>query len=131
VLLVIEELFDLKSDDALKAASAFGGGIGRMGSACGALLGGAMALSLLFGRSYEDMQKGYPSGPGKPGEKLAILTRKLGEKFKAEYNSLLCDDIEKNLTSGTLPRGRRRRKWEATRTNALQLWGKLPGGWPN
>ena len=97
MLLVIEELFDLKSDDALKAASAFGGGIERMGSACGALLGGAMALSLLFGRSYEDMQKGYPSGPGKPGEKLAILPRKLGEKFKAEYNSHLCDDIEKKV----------------------------------
>jgi C_GCAxxG_C_C family probable redox protein len=65
VLLVIEELFDLKSDDALKAATAFGGGIGRMGSACGALIGGAMALSLLYGRTYEDMQKGYRSSTEK------------------------------------------------------------------
>jgi C_GCAxxG_C_C family probable redox protein len=97
VLLVIEELFDLRSDDALKAASAFGGGIGRMGSACGALLGGAMALSLLYGRSHEEMQSGYQSGKGKSGEKLAILTKKLGEKFKAEYNSFLCDDIEKKV----------------------------------
>jgi hypothetical protein len=43
------------------------------------------------------MQKGYPSGTGKPGERLAVLTRKLGEKFEAEYNSLLCDDIEKKI----------------------------------
>jgi C_GCAxxG_C_C family probable redox protein len=97
VLLVIEELFDLQSDDALKAASAFGGGIGRMGSACGALTGGAMAFSLLYGRSHEDMLEGYRSGKPKSGEKLAVLTRKLGEKFKEEYGSFLCDDIEKKV----------------------------------
>jgi C_GCAxxG_C_C family probable redox protein len=97
VLLVIEELFDLKSDEALKAATAFGGGIGRMGSACGALIGGAMALSLLYGRSHEDMLEGSRSGKAKSGEKLAVLTRKLAEKFKKEYGSLLCDDIEKKI----------------------------------
>jgi len=97
VLLVIEELFDLKADDALKAATAFGGGIGRMGSVCGALLGGAMALSLLHGRSLEEMRKGHHSGKGKTEEKLALLTKKLAEKFEKEYNSLLCNDIEKKL----------------------------------
>ena len=97
MLLVIEELFDLKADDALKAATAFGGGIARMGSVCGALLGGAMALSLLYGRSIEEMRKGHQSGKGKTEEKLALLTKKLAEKFEKEYNSLLCNDIEKKL----------------------------------
>jgi C_GCAxxG_C_C family probable redox protein len=85
----------LKSDDALKAASAFGGGIGRMGSACGALIGGTMAFSLLYGRSHEDRQEGYRSGRPKSGEKLAVLNTKLAGKFKEEYGSFLCDDIEK------------------------------------
>ena len=97
MLLVIEELFDLRSDDALKAATAFGGGIGRMGSACGALIGGSMALSLLYGRSYDDMLKGYQRGKDKSEGKLAILTKKLGDKFEQEYNSLLCNDIEKKI----------------------------------
>jgi C_GCAxxG_C_C family probable redox protein len=97
VLLVIEELFDLKADDALKAATAFGGGIGRMGSVCGALLGGAMALGLLYGRSIEEMRKGHQGGKGKTEEKLALLTKKLAEKFEKEYNSQLCNDIEKRL----------------------------------
>ena len=87
----------MKSDEALKAATAFGGGIGRMGSACGALIGGAMALSLFYGRTYEDMQKGYQGSKEKTEGKLPLLTRKLAEKFKKEYNSLLCDDIEKKL----------------------------------
>ena len=87
----------MKSDDALKAASAFGGGIGRMGSACGALTGGAMVLSLLYGRSHWEMLEGHRSGKPKSGEKLAVLTRKLGEKFKDEYGSFLCDDIEKRI----------------------------------
>ena len=97
MLLVIEELFDLKADDALKAATAFGGGIARMGSVCGALLGGAMALSLLYGRSVEEMRKGHQSGKGKTEDKLALLTKKLAEKFEKEYNSQVCNDIEKKL----------------------------------
>ena len=108
----------MESDDALKAASAFGGGIGRMGSACGALIGGAMALSLLCGRNYEDMQKGYQTGKPKSGERLAVLTKKLGEKFKEEYNSFLCDDIEEKVF------GRSFDKWNpAEREKKEQMGG--------
>jgi C_GCAxxG_C_C family probable redox protein len=87
----------LRSDDALKAATAFGGGIGRKGSACGALIGGSMALSLLYGRSYDDMMKGYESSKGPLEGKLDLLIKKLGERFEQEYNSLLCNDIEKKI----------------------------------
>jgi len=117
VLLVIEELFDLKSDDALKTATAFGGGIGRMGSACGALIGGAMALSLLYGRTYEDMQKGYRSSKEKTEEKLPLLTKKLGGKFEKEYNSLLCNDIEKKIF------GRSFDKWDPTEREKKEEMG--------
>jgi C_GCAxxG_C_C family probable redox protein len=46
-LLTIQELFGLKADDALKAATGFAGGMGRTGSVCGAFTGGVMALGLL------------------------------------------------------------------------------------
>ena len=87
----------MRSDEALKAATAFGGGIGGMGSACGALIGGSMALSLLYGRSYDDMLKGKQSGKEKEQETLRILTKKLGERFEQEYGSFLCNDIEKKI----------------------------------
>lgn len=87
----------MRSDDALKAATAFGGGIGRMGSACGALIGGSMALSLLYGRSYGDMMRGYESSKGQLEGRLDVLIKKLGERFEQEYNSLLCNDIEKKI----------------------------------
>ncbi len=38
------------SDPILRAATPFGGGIGRAGAVCGALSGGAMVLGLAFGR---------------------------------------------------------------------------------
>jgi C_GCAxxG_C_C family probable redox protein len=97
VLLVIEELFDLRSDDALKAATACGGGVGRMGSTCGALIGGSIALSLLYGRNYDDMLKGRQSSKEREEGRSSILTKKLGERFEQEYNSLLCNDIEKKI----------------------------------
>ena len=115
MLLVIEELFDLKADDALKAATTFAGGIGRMGSVCGALLGGSMALSLLYGRSIEEMRQGHQGGRGKTEDKLAFLTKRLAEKFEMEYGSYICNDIEKKLFGRSFDKwdpAERRRKEE-------------------
>lgn len=50
VLLTMQELLDLPDHEVLKAATGFGGGIGNVGSLCGALTGGVMALGLLYGR---------------------------------------------------------------------------------
>lgn len=51
VLLTMQELLDLPDRGALKAATGFGGGIGNVGSLCGALAGGIMSLGLLYGRA--------------------------------------------------------------------------------
>ena len=56
-----------------------------------------MAFGLLYGRSREEMLEGARRGNPKSGERLAVLTRKLEEKFKAEYGSFLCDEIEKKI----------------------------------
>ena len=51
ILLAMQELLDMPDRGVLKAATGFGGGIGNVGSLCGALAGGIMSLGLLYGRA--------------------------------------------------------------------------------
>jgi C_GCAxxG_C_C family probable redox protein len=50
VLLAAAETLDVPSSDVLKAATGFGGGVGNMGSLCGALAAGVLTLGMLNGR---------------------------------------------------------------------------------
>ena len=44
----------LSKDFALKAATGFGGGMGRTQNVCGAVSGGIMVLNMLYGRGIND-----------------------------------------------------------------------------
>lgn len=70
---------------ALRIASSFGGGIGRLREVCGAFSGLCMVAGLL---------KGYADGET-PEEKAAhyALIQELAEKFKKEHGSLICREI--------------------------------------
>ena len=70
---------------ALRIASSFGGGIGRLREVCGAFSGLCMTAGLL---------KGYADGET-PEEKAAhyALIQELAEKFKKEHGSLICREI--------------------------------------
>ncbi len=46
------------SDEALKMASGFGGGLGHAGCMCGALSGATMVLGMLQGRSSKEQNRG-------------------------------------------------------------------------
>lgn len=46
------------SDEALKLASGFGGGLGHAGCMCGALSGATMVLGMFQGRSSNDQSRG-------------------------------------------------------------------------
>lgn len=46
------------SDDALKIATGFGGGLGQAGCMCGALTGAIMVLNMLQGRTRADQSRG-------------------------------------------------------------------------
>ncbi len=54
VLVVFAEEAGFSEDEALRIATAFGGGIGRQQFTCGAVTGAAMALGLRFGKGKED-----------------------------------------------------------------------------
>jgi C_GCAxxG_C_C family probable redox protein len=50
VLLAMAETLDLSFPDVLKASTGFGGGVGNMGSLCGALSAGVLTLGIMHGR---------------------------------------------------------------------------------
>ncbi len=74
----------LNQDTALKIASVFGGGIGRMGETCGAVTGAFMVIGLKCGTT-------------KPDAKTKIKAYELGgkfiKKFRARNNSILCGEL--------------------------------------
>jgi len=74
----------LDAKAALKLASGFGGGI-RYGEVCGAVSGAIMAIGLKCGfyKERDLEQKVYIYGK----------TQEFIERFKREYNSILCRDL--------------------------------------
>lgn len=72
----------LEIEDALKIASAFGGGMVRQGEVCGAVTGALMTLGLKYGSEIADDE-----------EKVRQASQKLMQRFKEENGSLLCRDL--------------------------------------
>lgn len=85
VFSVFAPTLGLPLENALKVASAFGGGIGGMGEACGAFTGILMALGLKYGFStLEDKQA---------KDKMNRIARDAAEKFRAANGSILCREL--------------------------------------
>ena len=79
------ERFGLDKDAALRIASGFGAGMGRMSLTCGAVTGAFMALGLKYG---------YASGESKESkEKIYALVREFAEKFRAIHGSIECREL--------------------------------------
>lgn len=78
--------------ETVRLASAFGRGMGGAGCACGALVGGQMAVGAFFGREAET---GYP--PDKCAEAAALLHK----RFQKENGATCCRILHKGLDFGT------------------------------
>lgn len=78
--------------ETLRLASAFGRGMGGAGCACGALVGGQMALGVFFGREHEH---------GFTPDRCADAARELHRRFKAENRATCCRILHKGLPYGT------------------------------
>ncbi len=72
-------------ETAVKLASGFGGGIGRMREVCGAFSGAVMAASLIYG--YSD--------PKETTEKMELYEkiRSLAGSFSEENGSIICREL--------------------------------------
>jgi C_GCAxxG_C_C family probable redox protein len=74
----------IESEQIPKAATAFGGGIGRFGTVCGALTGGAMAISLRYGTNEPSLAARLDSYD---------RARNLCQQFQARHGSVLCREL--------------------------------------
>ena len=70
---------------ALRLASAFGGGMGRMREVCGAVSGMYMVLGILYG--YDDAADNCAK------KELYSHVQSLAEEFKAEYKTIVCREL--------------------------------------
>ena len=85
----IFEALGIENGNVFKAATGFADGVGLTGDGhCGALSGGVMAISYLFGREGKDsgdMMKQVPA---------LILSKKLHDQFIEKYGTCRCADIQ-------------------------------------
>ena len=84
VLLTMQDFWNEKKTLEPKIASAFGGGIGRRGSLCGALTGGVIAIGQRYGSN-----KPNPEERGK----AYSLALKFYDGFQKEHSSVFCRDL--------------------------------------
>jgi C_GCAxxG_C_C family probable redox protein len=85
----IFETLGVKDEGVFKAATGLADGVGLTGDGhCGALSGGAMAISYFFGRSlteFDDMMKQV---------RACLLAKKLHDQFVDEHGTCRCRDIQ-------------------------------------
>ncbi|MFX0023106.1 MAG: C-GCAxxG-C-C family protein [Candidatus Hermodarchaeota archaeon] len=85
VLSTFSTQYGLNLDTALKLASGFGGGMGRLGNTCGAVTGAFMVIGLKNGMGIDKNTDAK--------EKTYQLIRKFSEKFKDMHGSLMCKQL--------------------------------------
>jgi C_GCAxxG_C_C family probable redox protein len=93
VLVAFCEDLGMDRQTALRVASGFGGGMGRMGEVCGAVTGAFMVLGL------EAWSAGLPSVEEK--NKVVARIREFSETFKQRHGSILCKDLLGGCAIGT------------------------------
>lgn len=84
VLLTMFEHWKGEDDLIPKIATAFGGGIGRCGSVCGALTGGVMALGIKYGTNKPSLEKRL---------KAYELAHRFYKQFEKQHGSVLCREL--------------------------------------
>jgi len=91
-LAAVFEVLAIEDDAVFKAATGLADGVGLTGDGhCGALSGGTLAISYLFGRDkqdFGDMLKLVPAN---------LLARKLRNRFVEKYGTVRCADIQTRL----------------------------------
>jgi C_GCAxxG_C_C family probable redox protein len=66
-----------------RIATAFGGGIGRTGAVCGAVIGGTMAIGLRHGREQASQ----------PRDQAYALAQEFRRRFEDEMGSISCREL--------------------------------------
>lgn len=120
VLKALQDSLGIGDNLTFKAASGLAGGVARMGEICGALTGGVMAISLVYGR-----EKLEETTTSKNYLKAIELSIKLFERFKEEFGSVRCFDVQKKLFGRSFDL-----KKEEDRQEFIKVGGYSPEGCP-
>ncbi|MCK4332373.1 MAG: C_GCAxxG_C_C family protein [Thermoplasmatales archaeon] len=92
VLAAIKETLDIGDEDIFKSADALAGGTSLSSKGtCGALVGGMLTISSIFGREYDDFKE------GKKKRRVFKYAKILYDRFIDEYDSPLCCDVQKKI----------------------------------
>ena len=93
VVKTIKDVFGLPvSDDVISMASGYPVGIGKAGCLCGAVTGGVMYLSLVFGRITPKDSK---------MDTAMKLSRELHDIFKKRHKCLCCRTLNRYMIMGS------------------------------
>lgn len=82
MLAVCQEL-GIESKLVPRIATGFGGGIGRTGAVCGAVVGGTMAIGLRHGRER----------PSQSSDRAYTLAREFRRRFEDEMGAISCREL--------------------------------------
>jgi C_GCAxxG_C_C family probable redox protein len=77
----------LDRESALRVASGFGGGMGRLGEVCGAVTGAFMVIGLKHGKSSPE------DDANETKEKAYALVYDFADRFRACNGSILCREL--------------------------------------
>ena len=77
--------FNLERETALRAAAAFGAGMGRLGEVCGAVTGALIVIGLRHGRTRAEDKE--------TKEKNYAMVRDFARCFRSRNGSLLCREL--------------------------------------
>ncbi len=90
ILLAFSDLTGLDENVAMKMASSFGGGMGRMREVCGTVSASLMVLGILYGYDAK--------APTASEDKTAHYARvqEFANRFRTEIDSIICREILEN-----------------------------------
>ena len=92
----VMDTLGIESQDAFKGASGLADGVGLTGDGtCGALIGGAIAIGLIFGRERKDFSDPFAA------MKSYLLVKELYQDFLERYGTARCCEIQKKLMGRT------------------------------
>jgi C_GCAxxG_C_C family probable redox protein len=82
-LLAVSQQLGIDSELIPRIATAFGGGIGRTGAVCGAVVGGTMAIGLRHGREKVSQ----------PRNRAYALAQEFRRRFEDEMGTISCREL--------------------------------------
>lgn len=85
VIASFSDILDVDEETAVKIASGFGGGMGRMQDTCGAITGAFMVIGYLRGK--------FKTNDHESAEKANRLIQEFSQEFSKEHGSIKCKSL--------------------------------------